>query len=135
MDLPNNEKLYKINLIQINSSIHNLKIEIEIDYSLLKSMVIENRIIPEKNKLIKLLKRNYFLDYKPPNNVNELSLSKIKPKRIELLKNNFITIKDIVCDFNDKTLKLKKNKLDIFEEKQLLIQILNLILIFLIILF
>lgn len=121
LDLPNNEKLYKINLIHLSSSINNLKIEIELDYTKLLELTALNKPIPEKNKLLKILKRNYFFNYKSPTIFNDLSLSRIKPKKIEFIKDNFLILKDLVFDFSKKTIHLKKNKLDIYQEKNLLI--------------
>ena len=109
LNIPTNPKLFKIHLLESNSKINNIKINIELDYHELKDIVKNKNSIPNKKELFFLIKKNYIGN---PTYTNERFNKTYYHKKIVLkpeyyLKKDFIKINDLIFDTKNEEIYLE----------------------------
>ena len=102
LNIPTNNTLYKIQMLENKSKLNNIKIKIEIDYCKLVEYVKKKSKIPNKNELFFLLKKNFIKPELNNTNIND-KINKISYKKLNLkssffYKKDFIKFKDLVFD-------------------------------------
>lgn len=97
LNIPKNKSLYKIDLIKTNNIFNNLKIEIELNYDKLFTLILYNNNIPYKKELIKLLKKKYIKNFNQFTSYEDILYNDI----LNLSNNNNIYIKKNIIKIND----------------------------------
>jgi hypothetical protein len=102
LNIPTNNTLYKIHILENKSKLYNIKIQIEIDYLKLVNYIKKKTKIPNKNELFFLLKKNFIKPELNNTNIND-KINKISYKKLNLkssffYKKDFIKFKDLVFD-------------------------------------
>ena len=111
LNIPTNPKLFKIHLLESNSKINNVKINIEVDYHELKYIVKNKTSIPNKKELFFLIKKNNIGN---PTYTNEQFNKTYYHKKIVLkpeyyFKKDFIKINELIFDTKNEEIYLETN--------------------------